>query len=1109
MTPNRVWIFLGTLLLIGAPATYVLVLRTSADAGQAAFLTMVYLLAVGMLFFTGKIWQILQEHWATRLADRLDQQVMDSLTSFQRRYLRHIVESNRFFEVKGLSNQGIHALELDQVFVEPNVFPQVDHLAALDPLHTPSSEDPSASHSLRAILDSPQLADQSLMILGPPGSGKTTLLRHTALRMASGLVPDSKESWLPLLLYLHELAAVIEQIPTLSLTQAVGANLAQWGLTLPLHWFDERLAKGNCLVMLDGLDEVADPAARSLVVAWIQRQMERYSSSRFIVTSRPSGYQTPELDGVTVLGVAPFNRQQISAFIQNWYMATEIEAAQHDDLGVRADAQRGANDLIDQLHTSPERFDLAINPLLLTMIACVHRYNNQLPGGRVELYKEICEVLLSQRHVPRGLGMELTTSQKQRILQQLAYYLMTRQRRESSLKDALWLISEPLKRLNSVISAEAFLQEIASESGLFIEHRPGQYGFTHMIFQEYLASVQALELNLEGELAGRVESEWWHETIRLYCAQADASSIVAACLKVDPPSIPVLTLAIECAEEALELSPESRGQLEAILTRDAEDPDSLRRCFVAETLLAQRLRRLKRIEVGYFADLSLLTCAEYQLFLDDLGESAYQYTPDHWPEAHYPPGQARLPVLGVRPEDARAFCTWLTQRHGGDWEIHLPVGLFTFNRSNRIEHSDLLPPIAGQAGYWFQLIPETRSHEDAALLVYNRAALASYMEGNILTSFMSHNGPLPGLDFDARFLQQVTADLLRAMPSVHRLKDALRQAQRSANKLQTFLTNELPEGSVSEYGDQVTWDLIGSGEFIKDMIKALELAAEADPEISIPLLGYVERAQKATSSVESSREQCAIEIAGLHAGLQELEQRLAERGNDPDQRWADTLDLHLERDRILESALETVLHLQAQGELNPQVELAIREALEDVDTDPRLLYTNLATYVLKAFNVRAPAYLDIEGGRRKEQDVISASSKTAELTNYDDPMLIRDYLRARQIVTARKPIGPAVTPAPAAISGNLQAREFLRWYIRLYSLGLALRWLWAMPAASNNWRTRRTPEGQHALEKRQKCQEMVRLYLNRYCDFALLEWRIHGEAPAVEGIRIVKERIIK
>ncbi|MEU7661934.1 hypothetical protein AB0B60_26120, partial [Streptomyces lincolnensis] len=31
------------------------------------------------------------------------------------------------------------------------------------------------------------------------------------------------------------------------------------------------------------------------------------------------------------------------------------------------------------------------NPLLLTMIANVHRYRGQLPGSRAELYAEMCD----------------------------------------------------------------------------------------------------------------------------------------------------------------------------------------------------------------------------------------------------------------------------------------------------------------------------------------------------------------------------------------------------------------------------------------------------------------------------------------------------------------------------------------------------------------------------------------------------------------------------------------------------------------------------------------------------------------------------------------------
>ncbi|RKZ73917.1 MAG: hypothetical protein DRR19_30565, partial [Candidatus Parabeggiatoa sp. nov. 1] len=42
------------------------------------------------------------------------------------------------------------------------------------------------------------------------------------------------------------------------------------------------------------------------------------------------------------------------------------------------------------------------------------------------------------------------------------------------------------------------------------------------------------------------------------------------------------------------------------------------------------------------------------------------YQPDHWTEYTFPKGTAQEPIRGVRAEDAKAFCEWLTQRQGGD-----------------------------------------------------------------------------------------------------------------------------------------------------------------------------------------------------------------------------------------------------------------------------------------------------------------------------------------------------------------------------------------------------------------------------------------------------------
>ncbi|MCA9931692.1 MAG: hypothetical protein KC419_24585, partial [Anaerolineales bacterium] len=126
----------------------------------------------------------------------------------------------------------------------------------------------------------------------------------------------------------------------------------------------------------------------------------------------------------------PFSIMQVEQFVHRWYLANEIMSAQREDPGVQMEARSGAEDLLMRLRRAHVLLDMAVNPLLLTMIATVHRYRSSLPGRRVELYAEICEVFLGKRQQARGLAFDLTPAQKQRVLQPLAYHMMHEKQRE-------------------------------------------------------------------------------------------------------------------------------------------------------------------------------------------------------------------------------------------------------------------------------------------------------------------------------------------------------------------------------------------------------------------------------------------------------------------------------------------------------------------------------------------------------------------------------------------------------------------------------------------------------------------------------------------------------
>jgi hypothetical protein len=425
--------------------------------------------------------------------------------------------------------------------------------------------------------------------------------------------------------------------------------------------------------MLDGLDEVADPETRKKVVKWVEDQMAAYGKNRFVITSRPHGYLTNPLSGVTVLEVRPFASGQVRRFVHNWYVANEVMSAQKDDPGVRMAAEEGAEDLLRRVRSTAALSCMAVNPLLLTMIATVHRYRSALPRRRVELYAEICDVFLGARQQAKGLELELTPAQKKFALQPLAFQMMCQEGREILLDEAAEAVSEPLAQVIGQVSGEDFLKMIENTSGLLLERESALYGFAHKTFQEYLVATHVQESVLESDLVTRVDDSWWHETIRLYVAQTDATPVIAACLADDPPSVPALTLAIECIEEARGVQPEVRERLNTVLEQGVEDPDPERRGIVAEALLALRLRRMVRADEDTYVDNSLITHAEYQLFLDEQRALGKYYQPDHWQDYQFATDHGRVPVVGVRPSDAVAFCEWLTEREAGEWRYRPPM----------------------------------------------------------------------------------------------------------------------------------------------------------------------------------------------------------------------------------------------------------------------------------------------------------------------------------------------------------------------------------------------------------------------------------------------------
>ncbi|NEO85502.1 MAG: NACHT domain-containing protein [Spirulina sp. SIO3F2] len=459
------------------------------------------------------------------------------------RYCKHLQYSYR-----GLTIEGIHLNKpraLQDVFVEVYLSPRdrVDHVPT-GLLRQRYDDKPQNNIGYYLAQMPKSWQSQRLAILGAPGSGKTTLMRYVALmyalRIPYRLHPKAPQ-YLPVLLYLRDICKEILQNPNVKLTTIV----TQWAnnlletkpLNLPEGWFADQLGRNQCLVMLDGLDEVANAGDRQAVSCWVDRQMNNYPDTSFILTSRPLGYQEAQLrTAIQVLEIQSLTKEQIEQFVWNWFDVTESKRHDtEDDVIAHEEAHQQAKGLLAEVEKQPNLSELVSNPLLLTLTAKTYHKKQGIPLRKVKLYRTICQVMLDD--LPQWKGRScLSYQEKLSILQPFALSLMRRGTRSFTLEEAEPVFTEHLGKLHDAPTTMEFLTQLQAVDALIAKEREGDYEFAHLSFQEYLAALELKDTNQQQDLLAALHAKgklaWWAETMRFYATlQADITPLIEAILQ--------------------------------------------------------------------------------------------------------------------------------------------------------------------------------------------------------------------------------------------------------------------------------------------------------------------------------------------------------------------------------------------------------------------------------------------------------------------------------------------------------------------------------------------------------------------------------------------------
>lgn len=401
--------------------------------------------------------------------------------------------------------------------------------------------------------------EPALVLLGDPGSGKSTVLRHLALSFAHARLSAGESEariapelvWtgplpLPILVQLRRFAEELAAPPASAepLLRHLERVLAGDRLAALARHLVARLDEGSAIVLLDGLDEVADDTRRAWASQAAALFQSRFPRSRVVLTSRIYAYREPCLlpPPFRVVTLQPLTTEAQNDFLGRWYRAALLQGSELvGDEQAQAAAQR-SGELIEALDRRPRLREIAGNPLLLTMIALVHQQRFRLPQQRAELYRECLLVLLEQWEQRRadgaraGLAAELGVRDdidRLALIQPVAYALQERGREEASHREVCaWLLPRFLElaenngeRAKRLITR--FLSFLEGRSGLLIARDiKERYAFPHKTFQEYLVALEVVSgAHLLEEVQRRRHEPTWREVILLAAGHLVASSL--------------------------------------------------------------------------------------------------------------------------------------------------------------------------------------------------------------------------------------------------------------------------------------------------------------------------------------------------------------------------------------------------------------------------------------------------------------------------------------------------------------------------------------------------------------------------------------------------------
>ncbi len=398
--------------------------------------------------------------------------------------------------------------------------------------------------------------NQVAVILGSPGSGKTTFLRWVAHYLAdallsldpSALVNGSSPIQIPIFIDTNDYAEWLAKEPG-TLRQFLIIQLSE---THPnaLAKVLGALEHGHCLVLFDGLDEGFSPTIRrhilnSIYAFIIDHSVEgqqTHQMNNFVVTSRIADYVPEVFARYSHYTLLDLDEQHIESFLAKWCSATgrflmpSTQGIQHPTGGGIVEVGRKQHEHLDTiLKTHPGLRDLAVSPLVLTLMAFMQMNGRDVLQHRFDLYQAITRTLLDTWN--RESGRKMFSEEELSLVEDLLGRFADRLQNDGGL-----LSTNEIEIITHQAMADFYqlqvheikdhniarlIETLRRSSGLFAEVGDALFCFANQTFQDFYAALYLLHRSREERRQLAVKhflSARWSEPLLLMLMYKSAHS---------------------------------------------------------------------------------------------------------------------------------------------------------------------------------------------------------------------------------------------------------------------------------------------------------------------------------------------------------------------------------------------------------------------------------------------------------------------------------------------------------------------------------------------------------------------------------------------------------